>query len=63
VDPDDPNVADVITAWKKTPGTVGVPHHADEGAGARPPADRPGSAAVWKRRLTESREIGPTVTG
>jgi predicted TIM-barrel fold metal-dependent hydrolase len=24
VDPDDPNVADVIADWKKTPGTVGV---------------------------------------
>ena len=24
VDPDDPNVADVIAEWKKTPGTVGI---------------------------------------
>ena len=24
VDPDDPNVADVIADWKKTPGTVGI---------------------------------------
>ena len=24
VDPDDPNVADVVAEWKKTPGTVGI---------------------------------------
>src|SRR5450756_2223031 len=24
VDPDDPNVADVVADWKKTPGTVGI---------------------------------------
>ena len=35
VDPDDPDVADVVAEWKKTPGAVGNPHHADEGGEAR----------------------------
>jgi hypothetical protein len=30
VDPDGPAVADVVADWKKTPGAVGNPHHAND---------------------------------
>jgi predicted TIM-barrel fold metal-dependent hydrolase len=39
VNPDDPAVADVIADWKKTPGTVGIRIHHDQGIKAR--AGRP----------------------
>jgi len=35
VDPDDPAVEDVVADWKKTPGAVWNPPHADKGGQAR----------------------------
>ncbi len=49
VDPDDPAVADVIAAWKRTPGTVGIRImlRKDAGRGATDPGiDRIARAAV-----------------